>query len=201
MWNEQGKQTLHGLAQFRKTLFGAGNMWGEGGGAGDYTVTVGSGAGAQTWSQKNKKGRINNAADFVNFQFAIPGGLSTAHTVRLKILYSTNTLTGTVDLEASVLPVEALGNLIADSAGGITPVARTSATAYNVDSAQVVASDPGLLATNDTITAVTFDGFDISNYYEDDMLIIRIGYGSTNKEIDIWALIIEGIAFTDGKIL
>jgi len=200
MWNEQGKQTLHGLAQYRKTLFGAGNMWGEGGGAADYTVTVGSGAGAQTWSQKNKKGRINAGGDFVNFQFAIPGGLSTAHTVRLKVLYSTDTATGTVDLEASVLPVEALGNLIADSAGGITPIARTSATAYNVDSAQVVAQS-GLTATNDTITAITFDGFDISNYYEDDMLIIRIGYGATNKEIDIWALIIEGIAFTDGKIL
>jgi len=200
MLNAQGQKTLHGLSQYRRTLFGAGNMWGEGGGAADYTVTVGSGVGAETWSQKNKKGRINAANDFVNFQFAIPGGLSTAHTVKFKLLYSTDTATGVVDLETSVLPVEALGNLIADSAGGITPIARTSATAYNVDSAQVTTQN-GLTATNDTITAVTFNGFDISNYYEDDIMIIRVGFGATNKEIDIWALIIEGVAFTEGKIL
>ena len=50
----------------------------------------------------------------------------------------------------------------------------------------------------DTIQAVTFEGF-----YEDDMLAIRIGFdpGGSSRDVDIWALSVEGVSFTAGKLL
>ena len=54
-----------------------------------------------------------------------------------------------------------------------------------------------------TIQAVTFEGFDISDFYEDDMLAIRIGFdpGGSSRDVDIWALSVEGVSFTAGKLL
>jgi len=201
--NARGQLSAKGLALWRKTLFGAGNMWGEGGGAADYTVTVGSGSAAagETWSHKNKKGRINNSNDFVNFQYSLPGGICTAFPLKFRLLMS-STGAGNADMRMSVLPLEALNNLIADAAGGVAPVARTSADAYNANAAQVV--DLATIATvTDTIQALTFDGFDISSNYEDDIIVIRVGFdpGGSAREVDIWALVIEGVSLTDGKIL
>ena len=202
-FNEQGKMTASGSAMWRQTLFGAGNMWGEGGGAADYTVTVGNGsiAAGTEWSHKNKKGRINNSNDFVNFNFTIPGGVSTAHTLKLRLLMS-STGSNNVDMRMSVLPIEILNNLIADPTGGVVPTERISAGTYDSDPAQVIDA-PTFSTVTDTIQAVTFDDFDISNYYEDDMLAIRVGFdpGGSSTDVDIWALVIEGVAFTSGKIL
>lgn len=201
--NEQGQMGARGLALWRKTLFGAGNMWGEGGGAADYNVTVGSGvvADGETWSHKNKKGRINNSNDFVNVNYALPGGLCTAFPLKFRLLMS-STGAGNVDMRMSVLPVECLNNLIADSSGGMVPIARTSAAAYDANAAQVV--DLATFSTvTDTLQAVTFDGFDISGFYEDDMVVLRIGFdpGGSARDVDIWALVVEGVSFTQGKVL
>ena len=201
--NNRGQMSARGLALWRKTLFGAGNMWGEGGGAADYNVTVGSGvvADGETWSHKNKKGRINNSGDYCNVNYALPGGLCTAFPLKFRLLMS-STGAGNVDMRMSMLPVQCLNNLIADSGGGIVPIARTSADAYDANSAQVV--DLATFSTvTDTVQAVTFDGFDISAFYEDDMIILRVGFdpGGSARDVDIWALIVEGVSFTAGKIL
>ena len=45
---------------WKQTLFGSGNMWGEGAGAKDYTVGVGTGIAAASltgWDHKVKKGQ------------------------------------------------------------------------------------------------------------------------------------------------
>lgn len=201
--NARGQVVAKGLAKWRKTIFGAANMWGEGGGAADYTVTVGSGSSAagETWNNKNKKGRINNSNDFVNFNFTIPGGICTAFPLKFRLLMS-STGAGDVDMRMSVLPLQVLNNLIADSSGGIVPVERTSADTYDANAAQVV--DLATFQTvDDTIQAVTFDGFDISDFYEDDMVSIRVGFdpNGSSRDVDIWALSIEGVSFTEGKIL
>ena len=199
----QGAYSAKGLAQWRSTLFGASNMWGEGGGAQDYTVTVGSGSSAagETWSNKNKKGRINNSNDFVNFNYIVPGGICTAFPLRFRLLMS-SVGAGNVDMRMSVLPIETLNNLIADSAGGVVPIARTSADPYDGNAAQVV--DLATFSTvTDTIQYVEFDGFNISDFYAGDMLAIRVGFdpGGSARDVDIWALSIEGVKFTDGEIL
>jgi hypothetical protein len=201
--NAKGAYSAKGLAQWRSTLFGASNMWGEGGGAQDYTVTVGSGSSAagETWSNKNKKGRINNSNDFVNFNYIVPGGICTAFPLRFRLLLS-SVGAGNVDMRMSVLAIETLGNLIADSAGGVVPIARISADPYDANAAQVV--DLATFATvTDTIQSVEFTGFDISDFYAGDMLTIRVGFdpGGSARDVDIWALSIEGVKFTDGGIL
>lgn len=201
--NARGQIAAKGLAHWRSTLFGAGNMWGEGGGAADYQVTVGSGVAAdgETWNHKNKKGRINTSNDFLNFNLVIPGGICTAFPLKFRLLMSSEGA-GNVDMRMSVLPLQALNNLIADSAGGTTPIARTSADLYNANAAQVV--DLATFSTvTDTLQAVEFEGFDISDFYSDDMLAIRVGFdpGGSAREVDIWALSIEGVKFTEGKIL
>jgi hypothetical protein len=178
-------------------------MWGEGGGAADSAVTVGAGVAAdgETWRKKNKKGRINNSNDFLNFNLIIPGGICTAFPLKFRLLMSSEGA-GNVDMRMSVLPLEALNNLIADSAGGTTPIARTSADLYNANEAQVV--DLATFSTvTDTLQAVVFEGFDISDFYSDDMLAIRVGFdpGGSARDVDVWALSIEGVKFTEGKIL
>ena len=64
----------------------------------------------------------------MTFQFAVPGGLSTAHPVKFKVIYSTIVATSAltnVGMNLRVAPQEIVGNLVADSAGGIIPTART----------------------------------------------------------------------------
>lgn len=217
MWNSKGQYTAHGLAQWRQTLFGAGNLWGEGGSASDYTLTVGTGNSdpqvgpVTSWLHKNKKGRIGSGGsawdDFLNIQFTIPGGLSTAHPITFKILYSTDTAQGSINdpqkMEMSLLPLAVIGNPIADSAGGKVPIARTTAATYVATTPQT--NQQSTSPTQDAITAITFDNFDISSYYEDDIMVIRIGFGfpaqtADINETDIWAIIVEGVQFTNGKI-
>ena len=200
MWNTNGIQSAHGLALYRKTLFGSGNTWGEGNSASDYTVTVGNGvSGEQEWSHKVKKGRMNNANDYINFQFTIPGGMCTAYPVRFKLLYSSGGAIVSFDLTMGFLPTEVLNNDIADPAGGLVPIPRTTAVAYDVNAAQVV-QHTGLASSAKTISAVVFDDLNIDSYYEDDMMIMQIGL-DTSTTLDVWALIIEGVSYSAGKIL
>jgi len=198
-FNDKGQRLLQGLSMYKKTLFGSGNTWGEGNSTGDFTVTVGNGSGDQTWAHKVKKGRMNNSADYINFQFTIPGGLSTAHPLSFKYLYSSGGAVASFDMTMSVLPTEVLGNPIANSNGAIIPVNRTIAATYDANAAQVVSLN-GLASVAKTISQATFGGFDISDYYEDDILILKVSL-KTNTTIDTWALIIEGVTFQEGKIL
>ena len=198
-FNQDGIQTAHGLALYRKTLFGSGNTWGEGNSTSDYSVTVGSGGADQTWAHKVKKGRMNNASDYINFQFTVPGGICTAYPIRFKLLYSSGGAIASFGLTMGFLPTEVINNEIADPAGGLVPILRTTAVAYNVNPAQVVAKT-GLASSAATISSVIFDGLDVSSYYEDDMMILQIGL-DTLTTLDIWALIIEGVSYSNGKIL
>jgi hypothetical protein len=200
MWNKNGMQVAHGLALYRKTLFGSGNTWGEGNSTSDYSVTVGNGIiGEQQWTHKVKKGRMNNANDYINFQFTIPGGMCTAYPIRFKLLYSSGGAIGSFDLTMGFLPTEVLNNNIADPAGGLVPISRTTAVAYDVNPAQVVQLT-GLASSAKTISSAVFDGLEIDSYYEDDMMIMQIGL-DTSTTLDIWALIIEGVSYSAGKIL
>ena len=199
--NEQGQILTSGAAQWRKTLFGAGNMWGEGGSASDTNVGVGSGGGLTGWNNKLKKSRMNASGDFLNFQFIINGGICTAYPVTFKISYSTiSSETNAVDLSLSLLPIGVVNNLIADPAGAIAPIPRATSVAYDVDPAQVQ-EILNLSTTAKTIQSTIFKEFDISDFYEDDLLILRLGLNSAVSDVDVWTLEIEGVAFTDGKIL
>ena len=142
---------------------------------------------------------MNNANDYINFQFTVPGGICTAYPIRFKLLYSSGGAIASFGLTMGFLPTEVMNNEIADPAGGLVPILRTTAVAYNVNPAQVV-SKTGLASSAATISSVIFDGLDVSSYYEDDMMILQIGL-DTLTTLDIWALIIEGVSYSNGKIL
>jgi hypothetical protein len=204
-FSDKGQQSFHGLSQYRKTLFGAGNTWGLGNGVTDTSVVVAS----TSWTQDNTNSRANGTGDYMTFQFAVPGGLSTAHPVKFKVIYSTiagSALTN-VGMNLRVAPQEIIGNLVADPAGTITPVPRTepNTTGYNTAAPQLV-NFPDALIYPEKLRVQEFDGYDISSYYEDDLLIIQLEVvdgvtGPTLSNVrpfDLWAIVIEGVSFTNG---
>jgi hypothetical protein len=204
-FNDKGQQQFHGLSQYRKTLFGAGNTWGLGNGVTDTSVDVAS----TSWTQDNTNSRANGTGDYITFQFAVPGGLSTAHPVKFKVIYSTtagSALTN-IGMNLRVAPQEIVGNLVADPAGGIVPTARTepNTTGYNSIAPQLV-NFPDASIYPEKLRVQEFDGYDISSYYEDDLLIIQLELldGVTGptlnnaRPFDLWAIVIEGVSFTNG---
>ena len=200
--NDRGQLRAAGLSQWQQTLFGSGNMWGEGAGAKDYNVDVGTAVAAASltgWSHKVKKGRLDSTNDFITFQFIVPGGMCTAFPVKFSVTYSHDAAQAGIDLACCLLKQQVAGVLITDSTGGLVPVPRTvgATPAYN--------TIPALNVTNtiDTVAdvpAVTTYEFDISDMYEGDMFIMKL-HMVNNFDIDIWALQIEGVAFSPGKVI
>jgi len=209
--NAQGQLTARGLAMWRSTLFGVGNVWGEvaGGGAADASIGVGSGGSPTGWTQKVKKGKLNSAGDSVSFQFALPAGLCTAFPLFFTLSYSldggTNPGVGG-DVILSVLVLGAGGVLIADSGGAVAPVARaaTAAEAYGSKAASfdTVVTDTGPVL--DRPLTMTFGPFNIADYYEGDSAVLRLELDTLDDEssdLIIWTLEAVGVAFTTGGIL
>jgi len=201
--NNRGQQLAQGLAMWRQTLFGAGNMWGEGGGAADYTVAVGTSGGAASltgWNHKNKKGRLNSVDDFSNFQFSLPGGLCTAFPMKLALTFSNPVTQVAAPIAMCLIKQPVAGVLVADPAGGITPTARLVADtpAYDTVTALNVTKN---LDMDAKIPALVEYEFDISNLYEGDMLILKVHNVSGSFDMDIWTLQVEGVAFSTGKVI
>lgn len=202
MWNAQGQRTVHGLAQWRQTLLGTdfGGKTSGGGSIVDFDKTVGTGGSPNEWTHYVAKAQLGNN-EYLNMQFTLPAGLCTAFPLLFKVLYSTNASTITnATSEFSMLPVGIGGNLIADSAGGKEPIPRATAETYNTTAAQAVATSTMTTANNDSIVEAEFDGFNVSSYYEDDLILVRF-LNTTGQTINVWGLIAEGIAFTDGKVI
>ena len=199
--NDRGQQLAQGLAMWKQTLFGSGNMWGEGAGAKDYTVGVGTAIAAASltgWDHKVKKGKLDTINDFITWQLNVPGGLCTAFPIKFTVTYSHDTAQ-TLDLACCVIPQPVAGVLVADPAGGITPTARTVAATPAYDTVAALNTTNTIVTDIDT-PAITSYEFDISNLYEGDILILKI-HMVTNHDIDIWSLQVEGVAFSTGKVI
>jgi hypothetical protein len=102
-----------------------------------------------------------------------------------------NTGTGNATFIASILPIEVQGVLEADSSGGITPVARTLANTETVVSkqAQTVTNASVPTAVANKLQSITFEGFNVANYYEGDMVVVRLEMDArSGSQISIWDL-------------
>jgi len=199
--NDRGQQLAQGLAMWKQTLFGSGNMWGEGAGAKDYTVGVGTGIAAASltgWDHKVKKGKLDSINDFITWQLNVPGGLCTAFPIKFTVTYSHDTAQ-TLDLACCVIPQPVAGVLVADPAGGITPTARTVAATPAYDTVAALNTTNTIVTDIDT-PAITSYEFDISNLYEDDIMILKL-HMVTNHDIFIWSLQVEGVSFSAGKVI
>ena len=207
--NADGTNTYHGLSRFRQTLLATGNLFGEAGGVTDASVDVGTGGVPTGWQHTLKNSLLNGNGDYVTFQTFLPKGIDTSLPIEIKLLYqiggTNNSGNGTIIISA--LPVEIVGNLVADPAGGIDPVSRSAANTEALQGkvAQVFNSPinlDGSGGNNDKIFQITWDSVTIADYYEGDALILRVELdedGTPNTDLILWGIEINGVAWTHGE--
>lgn len=213
--NKIGRRISTGLAKWKGTVSASGNVFGETGGVVLADVDVGSGGTPTGWTHPMPNSRLNQIADAIYFQFALPEGICTAHPLELSVVYSTTgtqPITAAPELTLSVYTSEVAGNLVADPAGGIVPTPRTLANTDTLttgtadfDAQNLIPSGTVLPATyDDYAIEQAFGSFDASSYYEGDVLFVRAELtddGTPNQDINIIALVVNGIKFSDGGAL
>jgi len=210
-FNQEGERVAHGLALWRTTISAGGNIFGESGGVVTSNIPVGSGGLPTGWNQIAPNARLNNNGDAIYFQFALQDGICTAYPITMKVVYS---LQGSQPVTAapqgilSFLPTQVSGARVADPAGGLVPVPRTLANTELL-TAKAGQSDTQNLTAGAALPATLdnraheqeFGPFSISSYYEDDLCFVRFEMdndGAPNQDVTVWALIISGVAFSEG---
>ena len=198
-----GLWSQHGLAQYRSTIFGSGNIWGNSLGATTFNEDVGTSVSAASltgWNHRVVDSRLNSINDFITFQYIVPGGLSTAHPVRFRVTYGHDAnLTG-IELAMCLIPQPVEGVLIADPAGGIVPIPRPLASTPTYQSIPAQNQTNTLSTTTHVIKSTVYE-FDLSDgIYSDDILLMKL-HMVNNRDVDIWALQIEGITYAPGIVI
>jgi hypothetical protein len=200
--NPEGTLTAHGRSRWKQTLLAAGNIFGESGGVIDSSIAVGSGGLPTGWDHEIKNSLLNQNADAIYFQFVLPRGIDTSLPLEFLIGYTVNADT-TIQMILSVLPVEVSGVLVADPTGGVPSVERAE-----IDTDTLVANagtaDTFNLPTTTTGKAhrVERGDFDISDYYEGDVVLVRIELdddGAGNADVQIIGVEVGGVKWALGE--
>ena len=213
--NGQGQSSTAGLAMWRDTLVGAGNIFGESGGVVNSSLAVGSGGLPTGWSHQKPNSQLNQNGDAIYIQFAIPPGTCTAFPIKFSLLYSlegTQPVTSNVTGTLSAIPIQTSGISAADPTGGKLPVLRTFSNTETLTAKAGTAITKDLLPEGATlpetldnrIHSIDFSPFDISSYYEGDIIAVRFELdddGTPSQDVSVWALTVEGVNFTEGKEL
>lgn len=209
--NADGTNTFHGLSRFRQTLFSSGNVFGEEGGVTDANASVGSGGVPTGWTHRIKNSLLNGNGDNIMTQLTLPRGIDTSQPLSLSMIYKINTTnnSGNGTFIISVLPVEVAGNKIADPAGGINPIARSKANTETLTSkqAQFLSQSidlDGSSGGNNKFLSLSFDSIDISDYYEGDILLIRLELdedGDPANDVLVYLVEVGGVNWTHGEKL
>ena len=201
-FNVDGTPTLHGAARFRATLASQVNN-GEAGVVGNSGVVVGSGGSPTGWTQVGRNNLMNNDGDELFYVYTFTRGIDTSAQLRFHAAVSTERAGGAVTLIVSALPLEAAGVMIADPAGGTTPIARTIANTETFTDKAAVAVSSTMLDSSvvDKMQRIDFvGGYDISDYYEGDAVLIRLELDVSNStDVIVWELAVEGVNWTLGE--
>ena len=215
MINEKGQRQSQGLALWRETIVSTGNVFGEDGTVVNATPPVGSGGTPTGWNQNMKNNKLNSNGDAILLQFALPGGICTAYPLKFKVLYQmagSQPVTTAPSGIMSVIPIEVSGVPVADPDGGLVPVPRTQVNTETLTAKAGTAVTLDLLPSGSTlpldytnqIHEIEYSPYDISSYYEDDIVAVRFEMdsdGSPNQDVTVWGVIVEGVKFTEGKVL
>lgn len=200
-----GINTFYGLSKFRDTVLATGNIFGESGGVLDSNVSIGSGGIPTGWTHTMKNNQLNGNGDAIYLQANLPRGICTACPIKIKVSGHPENSGASSDgsFIISVLPIEIQGTLEADPSGGIIPVARTlsNTKSFTTDAAQTTTVSVPFVE-NTKMASFESDGVDISDYYEGDMLAIRIEMdddGTGNKDFIVWTVEISGVKWTHGE--
>jgi len=203
----RGLLAMYGLARYKDSLLSGGNIFGESGGVTSGSLAVGSGGLPTGWNHAVKNSIFNGNGDAIYFQSRIPKGACTSCSLQVSVTFSVTTSGASTDgsVIMSVLPVEIAGVLEADPTGGLTPVARTVANTETLTAkAAQTTTVSAQFDTSNKIISITSDDIDISDYYEGDMLLIRVELdddGTGNKDMLVWTAEIEGVKWTLGERL
>ena len=198
--NKRGQKFASGLAQWNKTVSKGGLRW-SGTMLGNTNLTIGTGT---TFVQDLDTSYFNDNDDYANTQFLIPPGICTAFPIKIKFFYTfRGTGGGDNDLDISHYVAQVQGNLIADPAGALVPIVRTTA---NTDDFQTNAAVTDAQVTeggtvNLKIFSIEKDTpADVSEFYEGDMVFIHFALnGSPGEEIVLLGMQLTGVAFTEGS--
>jgi hypothetical protein len=205
--NSTGTNTYHGRSRFRQQLVASGNSFGEEGGILDSTLTVGSGGLPTGWTHSVLNSELGGNGDAVHYQFVLPLGIDTSLPLYLEAFLhpQVTATTQAISMIATVLPVEVQGVLVADPSGGTSLTARTWA---NTDLLTANAGQTDTITVDDTTTGklftLVFGPFDISDYFPNDMALIRLEMdddGSSNNDLDVLAIALTGVKWKHGEAL
>ena len=194
---KEGVIQFNGRSLYRQSINLVGGQWGQGTPTlSDYNVTVGSGTNpTETWNHEFPIAQFGTNGEAATFALKIPKGASTAQKIKVYtdyILNGTAADTTSANLVFSVLPVEVSNVLVADPDGGVVPTPRTvsATTAFNTYTAQTnsVSTDIG----SDKMHSLNLGSFDISDYYSDDMLLMRLEKDAgTNVNLNLVNLFVD----------
>ena len=202
--NVVGERIGTGLGRWRGTLISAGNIWSEDGTVANSTPAIGTGGGNTGWNHDIDNSLFSSTADILYVQFTLPRGIDTSYPLKCFMLYSPNLAdVAGQDFAISMQPIEVAGTLVADPAGGIVPVARALADARGFDSyaAQAFLQTVNFTDANKA-QRVDFGPYDISDFYEDDVVAIRVKVDAApagSADSVLWGVIVEGVFWSDGK--
>ena len=202
--NSDGTVTMHGKSRFVEALTFQTNTFGETGGVTNSKIDVGLGVPPYAWEHVMKNNRLNGEGDAIYAMNTIPEGTCTACGISVKVKYIALQSGASTDgqMTVSFLPLESSGIPVADRAGGLTPVLRSHSNTRDVDAYAAQIRTLNIHLTEDmTIHTADVGYFDIADFYEGDMMFIRIQYkddGSAKKDLAILGFEIEGVKWRLG---
>lgn len=202
--NKVGERIGSGLSRWRGTLISAGNIWSEDGTVANAAPAIGSGGGNTGWNHDIDNALFSSAADILYVQFTLPRGIDTSCPIKCYFLYSPDAAGAAGDdFAISVQPIEVAGTLVADPAGGVAPIARTLANTRAFDSYAAQAFVQTINFTDpNKAQRVEFGPYDISDFYEDDVVALRVKVDASPggaPDSVLWGVIVEGVFWSDGK--
>jgi len=212
--SEAGVRQSHGGAIWQVELGASGNVFGESGGVVGANILVGSGGLPTEWTQRMPNSNLNGSGDAIYTQFTLPPGINTSLPLKFKIIYSLDSAAAAVTFPTgilSVIPIQVTGVNVADPLGGKIPTPRTFANTETLTAKAAplalskLLQPTGAIVGDDLsnrIISTIFSPLSIEEYYEDDIVAIRFeldNHGSPNYNVSVWAIMIEGHKFTEGK--
>ena len=210
--SSRGVVSSIGLAQLRSAVASGGGIFGEDGTVVNSAQTVA--AAPNQYTHISPDSLLNSNGDACMWQAVIPSNINTAHPLSVSVLVTfdggglsvTTFPTGIV----TVTPTETSGVLVADPAGAIAPIKRSSigAQTLSTSTAQVISqlmqpegSGTGGASIDDQQHAIEFGPFDVSAYAPGDMLYLRFEMdddGSPNYDIFLGLAEVSGVIFEAG---
>lgn len=212
-----GRRQSSGLGVWTIRDSRVGSLWGSTAGIGNYTATLGSGAGFPDQVAFNiARSLLNGVGDRLDIQFVLPEGwLSCLPTkIRLYVAADTTTVVNTAaQVTAAIYPLESAGIQIADPAGGTDTIPAPYATTAPFT------TDPGLsqgavdllptgeavpVSFSDRLFSMEFGPFDLQKFYPGQMVGVAVELTADSAPaVDwaVWSIELEGFKFTEGMPL